>query len=101
MCKAARNALGQARNGATIISSSKQIIDDDYDPPCIRAKREYDDILDNVDGWFSCTGDLKDKAILEFEVAIDGKLIPAIVGAASAAASVATAAAPRAGIINQ
>ncbi|ELM8135465.1 metallohydrolase, partial [Escherichia coli] len=86
---------------ATIVSSSKQILDDDYDPPCIRAKREYDDILDNVDGWFSCTGDLKDKTVLEFEVARDGKLIPAIVGAVSAATSAATAAAPRAGVINQ
>ncbi|HHP7414602.1 TPA: metallohydrolase, partial [Klebsiella pneumoniae] len=101
ICDAARNALGQARSGATIVSSSNQILDDDYDPPCIRAKREYEDILDSVDGWFSCTGDLKDTAFLEFEVAGDGKLIPAIVGAVSAAASAATAAAPRAGVSNQ
>ena len=101
VCDAARNALGQARSGATIVSSSNQILDDDYDPPCIRAKREYEDILDSVDGWFSCTGDLKDTAFLEFEVAGDGKLIPAIVGAVSAAVSAATAAAPRAGVSNQ
>ncbi|WP_228705007.1 hypothetical protein [Klebsiella michiganensis] len=31
VCDAARNALGQARSGATIVSSSKQILDDDYD----------------------------------------------------------------------
>lgn len=101
VCDAARNALGQALSGATIVSSSNQILDDDYDPPCIRAKREYEDILDSVDGWFSCTGDLKDTTFLEFEVAGDGKLIPAIVGAVSAAASAATVAAPRAGASNQ
>lgn len=101
VCEAARNALGQARSGATIISSSKQVLDDTKDPPCIRAKREYDDILDEVDGWFGCTGDLKDKAVLEFEVAADGKLIRAAVGLASAAASTAAAAAPRAGTPEQ
>ncbi|EMF4711970.1 metallohydrolase [Providencia stuartii] len=98
VCEAARHALGQACSGATIVSSSKQILDDEVDPPCIRAKREYNEILDNVDGWFSCTGDLKDKTILEFEVATDGKLIPAVVGGISAATSTAVAAAPRAGL---
>lgn len=97
--ESARNALGQARSGATIVSSSKKIVDDELDPPCIRAKREYDDILEYADGWFSCTGDLKNAAVLEFEVARDGKLLPAVVGAVSAAASAATAAAPRAGAI--
>lgn len=101
VCDAARHALGQARSGATIVSSSKQILDDAIDPPCIRAKREYDDILDEIDGWFGCTGDLKNKAVLEFEVAGDGKLIRAIAAATSAATSTAVAAAPRAGTVNQ
>jgi hypothetical protein len=101
VCEGARNALGQARSGATIVSSSKKILDDASDPPCIRAKREYDDILDAVDGWFGCTGDLKDKAVLEFEVASNGKLIRAGVGLASAASATAAAAAPRAGACGQ
>ena len=32
----ARNALSQARDGATIVASSNPIKDDDNDPPCIR-----------------------------------------------------------------
>lgn len=96
--EAARNALGQARAGATIISSSKQILDDENDPPCIRAKREYDEIVDDVDGWFGCTGDLKDKEYIEFEVTQSGTIVRAVAGAASAAASTAAAAAPRAGL---
>lgn len=53
----ARQALGQAREGAKIIASSKTIEDDDKDPPCIRAKREYEDIVDGVDGVFVCVAD--------------------------------------------
>ena len=52
----ARTALGQARSGAVIIASSKPVRDDDGDPPCIRAKREYEDILRPVGGRFLCTG---------------------------------------------
>lgn len=98
LCDAARKALGQARGGATIISSSNKILDDAVDPPSIRAKREYDEITDEVDGWFGCTGDLKDAAVLELEVASNGSVSRiAAVGIASAAASTAAAAAPRAG----
>jgi hypothetical protein len=53
----ARNALGQPRDGATIVASSKTITDDDSDPPCIRAKREYESILNDVDGTFICVAD--------------------------------------------
>ncbi|MBU2031160.1 MAG: MBL fold metallo-hydrolase [Alphaproteobacteria bacterium] len=53
----ARDALGQARSGAVIVASSKPIKDDDSDPPCIRAKREYRDILAGVKGDFVCVGD--------------------------------------------
>jgi hypothetical protein len=96
----ARNALGQARSGATIVASSKEILDDEIDPPNIRAKREYKDILSDVDGWFGCTGDLKDEAVMEFTVEHGGKVKKAAVAAALAGAtttSVAAAVAPRAG----
>lgn len=53
----ARNALSQARSGATIIASSKPIKDDDSDPPCVRAKREYTQIVDDVHGQFRCVGE--------------------------------------------
>lgn len=55
--QAARDALGQARSGATIVASSKTITDDDADPPCIRAEREYKDLLRGVRGTFVCVGD--------------------------------------------
>lgn len=54
---AARKALGQALQGAIIIASSKPIKDDEDDPPCIRAKREYDAIVRSVSGQFICLGD--------------------------------------------
>lgn len=85
----ARNALGQALPGAYIVSSSKPVHDDDSDPPCIRAKREYESILDNVNGTFECLGDLTSDGPLEFEITRDGPKLksrgfvaakPAIVG---------------------
>ncbi|WP_337153698.1 metallohydrolase [Pseudomonas protegens] len=96
----ARQALSQARNGATIVSSSVEILDDDCDPPCIRAKREYQAILDDVDGWFSCTGDLGEKAAMDFEICTDGKVKLLAAAAALAGAvpsSVAASVPPRAG----
>lgn len=53
----ARKALSQARSGAVIVASCKPIKDDDCDPPCIRAKREYVSIVDAVNGNFYCTGE--------------------------------------------
>ncbi|MCY1555184.1 hypothetical protein D9M68_918180 [compost metagenome] len=53
-----------------------------------------------MDGWFGCTGDLKDEAVLEFTVESDGKVKRAVVAAVLAGAtttSVAAAVAPRAG----
>ncbi|PWG73585.1 metallohydrolase, partial [Enterococcus hirae] len=44
VCRGARNALSQTKTGATLVASSKPVADDDSDPPCIRAKREYSDI---------------------------------------------------------
>lgn len=64
----ARSALGRPRDGAVIVASSKAITDDDCDPPCIRAKREYEDILDEVrDGEFFCVADNYDDP-LEFDI---------------------------------
>jgi hypothetical protein len=71
----ARKALSQARSGAYIIASSKPIKDDDVDPPCIRAKREYVDIAASADGRFMCTGEYpseSDPQALELTVTIDG-----------------------------
>ncbi len=53
----ARHALSQARQGAVIVASSKAIKDDGNDPPCIRAKREYEDIVRGVRGRFKCVGE--------------------------------------------
>ena len=58
----ARSALEQAKHGAFIVSSSKPIEDDDNDPPCIRAKREYKGILGGASGLFRCTGEEPSKA---------------------------------------
>nr|WP_218180251.1 metallohydrolase [Pseudomonas gingeri] len=99
--EAARNALGQAKKSATVISSSKKIVDDFNDPPCIRAKREYKAILRGVDGWFACTEENGSKGVLELESASDGTVIKAAVLVAAAATSAAAAAAPRAGVLNK
>lgn len=48
----ARSALSQALPGATIVASSNVIKDDDVDPPCIRAKEEYEAIAKEAKGEF-------------------------------------------------
>jgi hypothetical protein len=53
----ARKALGQALSGAFVIASSKAIKDDEDDPPCIRAKREYLAIARRVGAKFICLGE--------------------------------------------
>jgi hypothetical protein len=73
--EAARSALGQARDGALIISSSKQVEDDEDDPPCIRAKREYLDILDGVKGEFKCVTDGSGDKPLTIEISSSGTKI--------------------------
>lgn len=73
--EAARNALGQARDGALIVSSSKPVEDDDDDPPCIRAKREYLAILDDVNGEFKCVADGSGDKPLTIEVSSSGTKI--------------------------
>lgn len=73
--EAARNALGQARDGALIVSSSKPVEDDEDDPPCIRAKREYLAILDDVNGEFKCVADGSGDKPLTIEVSSSGTKI--------------------------
>lgn len=53
----ARSALSQTRDGAVLVASSKAISDDDSDPPCIRAEREYKAIAKAAKGEFACVGD--------------------------------------------
>lgn len=73
VCEDARRALSQARRGAVIVASSMAIKDDDNDPPCIRAKREYEEIAKNVKGSFKCVGEPENKPdLLEFEVGQNG-----------------------------
>ena len=71
----ARSALSQARSGATIVASSYPIEDDDNDPPCIRAKREYEAIASDAAGSFECVGErpsAKSPDAMEFEVGAHG-----------------------------
>jgi len=68
----ARSALGQAAPGAIIVSSSNAILDDDCDPPCIRAKREYLAILKPVSGTFRGVADEPGDDPLEIEVSYFG-----------------------------
>ena len=83
----ALNALSQAHDGATIVASSKPIKDDDDDPPCIRAKREYEKIIADVRGQFRCVGEHPSESspsVTEVEVDHNGpKLCVAIVTGAS------------------
>lgn len=68
----ARDALSQARDNAFIIASCKEIKDDKDDPPCIRAKREYVDILESVSGDFLCTTEECGEEVLSIEIGADG-----------------------------
>ena len=87
VCKDARNALSQVRDGAMIVASSDPIKDDDNDPPCIRAKREYVSIANDNDA-FKCTGEYpseKSPDVIEFEIGSCGpRLLTALMGGAAA-----------------
>jgi hypothetical protein len=65
----ARNALSQTRDGAYLIASSKEIKDDDNDPPCWRAKREYEAIAGTANGLFKR---VSGSNITEFEISGNG-----------------------------
>lgn len=95
----ARAALGQARSGAIIVASSKPIKDDDSDPPCIRAKREYKAILSEVPNTkFFCVGEEPNTwAPQPLELTVTAAGVKRQVGNRSAVGAVAAAAAPRAG----
>jgi len=93
--KDARSALAQARSGGIIVATSKAIKDDENDPPCIRAKREYESIVKDVSGSFMCTGEWPTEAAQEpmtFTVTGDGPQPPAKKEGASKSASVLSAA---------
>jgi hypothetical protein len=71
----ALNALSQAKDGAHIVASSKPVKAEDSDPPCIRAKREYEAITKRVSGAFKCTGEYPTESnpdVMEFEITENG-----------------------------
>jgi hypothetical protein len=83
----ARNALGQALDGAMIISSSCKILDDENDPPCVRAEREYEDILEPVGGQFVCLGDGDEVEPFEIEISASTKKAESLLRKPAAAAA--------------
>ena len=68
----ARLALSQTRAGATVLASSKPIEDDEDDPPCIRAKREYEGIVMKARGSFTCLADINGLDPYELEITAGG-----------------------------
>lgn len=71
----ARSALSVTRSGAVIVASSDPIKDDDIDPPCYGAKKEYVAITGSAGGSFYCTGEYpnsKSPEPLTFNVTADG-----------------------------
>lgn len=84
----ARSALAQAAAGAIVVASSNHIADDDIDPPCIRAKREYQAILKSGLGTFRCVADEPDDVPLEISVGYFGvkpsRVLAGVAGAALA-----------------
>ncbi|WP_198912127.1 ComEC/Rec2 family competence protein [Acetobacter conturbans] len=85
----ARKALGQALSGAYIVATSKPIKNDKDDPPCIRAKREYEAILSSVNGVFlntSLHGGEDDPVPMEFDVNATGPKLRAVVKQAATSA---------------
>jgi hypothetical protein len=75
ICSDARSALSQTRRGAVVIASSNPIKDDENDPPCIRAKREYVAIAKEAGGSFLCVGEHPNEEkpeTVEFEIGQHG-----------------------------
>jgi len=89
----AKSALSQANSGAYIMSSSKAIKDDDTDPPCHAAKKEYLTISKN----FKCTGEYPNTTThepFEFIIAADGPQPPGNKKASASAAAISMAREP-------
>ncbi|MFK5938590.1 MAG: hypothetical protein QM497_09380 [Sulfurimonas sp.] len=63
--KDAKKTLSHAKSGATIISSSKEILDDENNPPHYEAKQEYIKIINNRKDDFLCTGEYPKKSSIE------------------------------------
>jgi len=91
----ARSALSQTRDGAIVVASSKPIADDDSDPPCIRAKREYVAIVKDAKGEFYCTGEYPNTEAVEplvFTVSSRGVQPPSKKESGAKAAAIVTSA---------
>jgi len=91
----ARSALSQTRDGAIVVASSKPIADDDSDPPCIRAKREYVAIVKDAKGEFYCTGEYPNTKAVEplvFTVSSRGVQPPSKKESGAKAAAIVTSA---------
>ena len=81
----AKSALSQTRIGAHVVASSNKIENDDNDPPCIGAKREYEGIVSKVSGKFVCIGETSGlKRARVFEVTSGGLVLKALRSAATA-----------------
>lgn len=83
----ARSALAQGRPGAMVVASSCPISDDDNDPPCIRAKREYEDMASEFNGEFKCVGEVEGDGPVVFEIGRNGPKLKRVALAATAAAT--------------
>jgi len=93
VCKDAKSALSQINAEGKIVSSSNPIEDNECDPPCHAAKKEYESIVKGQKGEFLCTDELptKDKPEpLEF-VLSDGKVSRSVRKAALPSGSLLTA----------
>ncbi len=94
VCEGARSALAQSRKGAVIVASSDAIKDDNNDPPCIRARREYKAIAKDAGGSFVCVGEPeKSPDLVEFEIGKNGPRL--LTKAAKAAAIIGSGAVGR------
>jgi hypothetical protein len=90
----AKNALCQGRGGAFIVASSKVIEDDDDDPPCIRAEREYKEMVQEFNGRFMNTATFpreSDPEPMEFEIKPDGPRLKEKKSAAGTAGAIGAA----------
>lgn len=86
----ARNALGQGRDNAYIVTSCEPIKDNTGLPPMLRAKQEYIEILEDATDHFFCTGEYPTKVApgpLTFEFKPNGPKAPSKKTATTAAAA--------------